>query len=281
MALDQYSSWPHREEEPVAGAAVVLDQPGMVLEVGVGDDVHAVALPLRPLQEGELPVRPSRRAGVGGQVVAAQIADVGVHVGVVAGEERHPSTGPGRLVEVPPCERALQRDLRAAGVEVAAAEVVVGVPGVGAQGEEHARRRPTHRRADHEEGVLTPPPAADVDLEGDLVVARPPAGLDGDGPAGRPSAALLRGVEGDGVFTCLHPLLAQDDLPPPADPRHLHRDRPGTGRREVQRDRAAGFHRLGPAVARHGLVGHLGGRYRPVWRGPAYGWAGADPLVGP
>ena len=48
------------------------------------------------------------------------------------------------------------------------------------------------------------------------------------------------------------------------DPCHLHRDRPGSGRREVQCDPVPGRDGLRPAVARDGLVGHRR-TLRRVW----------------
>ncbi len=237
----------------------------MLLEVGVRDDVDLVALTIRPLDERQLPVRPARRAAVGRQVVHAEIPDVTRRLRVGRVQRRDALARAGRLVQVAGGHRSLHRDRGRAGVEVAAAEVVVGVPRVRRQREEHPCGGGREVRSYDEEGVGTAGLAVDVDRQDDLVVARRPVRLDGDVGRGRPPAPSFGGVERRRVIVGRDARLAVHDGAGGPDVRDLDVDGASAGRRHVQRDPFPSGDRLRPAVPRHRLVCHpltLRGRVR-------------------
>jgi hypothetical protein len=146
--------------------------------------------------------------------------------------------------------------MRAAGVEVAPAEVVVRVPRVGRQREQGDAGGRADSRAHDEEGVVAAGRAVVVDLEDDLVVARPPVAADVDGEGGRPVAPVARRVDGHRVVAGLDARRVEHDDALSADARHLDRYGPAARRRQVQPDATTRLHRLRPAVPRHRRPGH-------------------------
>ena len=241
----------------------------MLLQVGVGDDVQVVALPLGPRDERELPVGPARRAGPRREVVHGEVADVGRHLAIGRMHHGDPAPGTRRLGQVTGAHRALQADRGAAVVEVAPTEVVVGVPRVRRQRQQDPGGGGTGRRPHHEEGVAASGSAADVDLEGHLVVARRPRRIDLDGARRRPPAPLGRGAGGGRMIADLDAWVGEDHGPDRADAGHLDGGRPPTGRRQVQPDALAGAGGLRPAVPDNRLVGHRATlMVTPAWRRP-------------
>ena len=239
-------------------------QLGVVLQIGVGDHVDLVALPFGPLEERQLPVGPARRAGVGREVVRRQVAAVRGHLRVGHLHGGDPPPGPGRLGQVAGRQRALERHRGAAGVEVPAAEVVVGVPGVGRHGEQRRCGRGADLRPHHEEGVAPPGVTIDVDLQDDLVVPAPPRRVDVEHHGRRPAAALPVGAAGRGVVIGRECRLGEHHLTPPPHPGHLDRHRPPAGRRQVQPHGPPAHRRLRPAIPSHRLIGHRRKLLRPV-----------------
>ena len=171
-------------------------------------------------------------------------------------QRRDPLTGPRRLVQVPGRHRPLQRDSGPTVVEVAAAEVVVGVPGVGAEREQDRRRRGREVRAHHEEGMGPADLAVDVDRQDDLVVARRPLRLDADVGRGRPPAAGVRRIGWGRVIACRDVRFREHDGAGRTDVGDLDRHGPGAGRRQMETHPLAARHRLRPAVSGHRLVRH-------------------------
>ena len=182
---------------------------------------------------------------------------MGVHVAV--GWVRGGDAAPGTLgfVQVTPRHGASERRVGAAVVEVAAAEVVVGVPGVGGELEEDRVGR-SRGRADDEERVALPRLAVDIDGQQHLVVAGGPVVADQDGRRGRPAATVGGGITGCRMVCRVDRARPHHGALGP-DPGDLHRHRAGSRRRQVEGDLAAGRDRLGPAVAgdrfeRHGRI---------------------------
>ena len=206
------------------------EQVGVLLEVGVGDDVDLVALPLGPLDERPAPVGPAGRPAVRRQVVHPQVTDVAGGLRIRRVDRRDPLAGAGGLVQVARCHRAQHRRLRRAGVEVATPEVVVGMPGVGVDRPQDLRNGRRERRPDDEERPARAPSALDVDGEQHFVVAGAPARLDGDLGGERPAASLLRRIGGRRMVAGGDTVLDEDDLPGRSGPRHLHRHRTGARR---------------------------------------------------
>jgi hypothetical protein len=243
----------------------------VILEIGVGHHVDGVSVAFRPLEERQLPVRPSGRACVRRQVIELQVADVGRHLRVGRRGGRDPATVTRRLVQVARRHRTLQRHASAAGVEVPAAEVVVGMPRVRRQRKEHRRGRCADRGAHDEEGMAASLFAVDVDLEDDFVVARAPCDVDVDEKRGRPRATVAGGIRRGGVAVRGDGVVRADDDALRPDASDLDRHRQSPGRRHVHSDRPATNDRLRPAVRRDRLVCHR----RKLFRQPRAGQPGA------
>ena len=245
---------------------VGTEQLGMLLEIGVRNDVDRVVLPLGPLDERQTPVRPTGRAAVGRQVVHPQVADMARRLMIGRMQRRHALTRAGRLVQVARRHRPQHRRLGGAGVEVAAAEVVVGVPRVGVDRPEDACTRRGEVGTHDEEGTARALLPVGVDRQQHLVVARPPVQPHDDLGGGRPVAPVLGRVGRRRVIARRHTLFGEHDLAHLPDPGDLDRHRSTTGRRQVQCHRLARGRRLRPAVSVHRLVRH---RRDPTRRVPA------------
>ncbi len=215
---------------------------GVLLEIRVGAHADLEALAFGPLDEGQLPVGPTRRPGVARQMVDLDVADMRGVLRIRCARPRHAPALARRLVEVARRHRSLQGDMGAAGVQVRPAEVVVGVPRIGRQRHDDPRPR---RRPHDEERVVAPHLVADVDLHDDLVVPRPPRRIDVQREGDGPSAPLRRGVLRSLVLVGRYRVRAENDLASHPDPCHLDAYRPPSRRRNVQAD----LRRPGPPIA--------------------------------
>ena len=54
-----------------------LQHLGVLFEIGIGAHTDLEPLALGPLDEGHLPIRPTRRAGIAGKMVDLDVTDVG------------------------------------------------------------------------------------------------------------------------------------------------------------------------------------------------------------
>ena len=192
-----------------------------------------------------------------------QVADVGGALDVVGDHVGDPPAAARRLVQVAARHRPLERDGGAAGVEVAAAEVVVGVPGVGGQGQEDRRRRRAHpaggrRRRRGPGGACRRrrsrgPPRSSRCATSDRRSA--PARRASRSRSGRRRAAS--GGHRRAPPSSLNTTVRSS----PTRATSTRTGRPA-GRRQVQPHRLPRLGRLRPAVPRHRLERHGPGRYR-------------------
>ena len=221
---------------------------GVQVQICVGADVDLVAVALRPGEERGLVVRPSRAAGPLGEPVEDEVADV-ARLGRV-GRMGHgdPTTRTGRLLEQTGGERAFERRVGRAGVEVRAAEVVVRTPGVGRQGHQDPTRRAGRGSDDEERGRAQRPPLPVDRVELDLVEARGPVGPGDELGGGRPAATGGHDVDGEWMVIDGDTFDAFDDGARSAHARHGDVDRGRVARRGVESYRRSGDDRLGHAI---------------------------------
>ena len=205
----------------------------MDLEVGAHRVVERDALSLGPPHEPPLPRVPARggapqRVVVVGQVaLEAQVLDLALRLdagdaAVVVGLERR-----RRPAHVAPLDRAGEGDLGRAAVEAGPAPLVVRVVGVGGEDEDGGRRGGRLGSDDEERLRVGALPGGPVGQERDLVEARGPRGIDGEGERDRPVATDGVGVVGDRVLGATDALTPPDDDPVLADAGDLGREAGG------------------------------------------------------
>ena len=243
------------------------------LEVGADGVVERDARLLGPPHEPPLPRVPARgRApqrvvGVGQVALEAHVLDLGLRLdagdaAVVVGVERR-----GRPAHVAPLDRAGEGDLGRAAVEAGATPLVVGVVGVGGE-DEDGRRGGRRLGADHEErlGVR---PLADraVGHEGDLVEARGPRGIDGEGERDRPVTTDGVGVVGDRMLGATDALAPPDDDALPPDAGDLGREAGGPPAASDLDDVAGAVAQAIGEALDHGPVGEVL-PHGPILAGP-------------
>ena len=114
------------ERRVAASPDTVKRMVGMGLEVGVRAHTDLEPLALGPLDERELPVGPTRRPRVPGEMVELDVADVRGVLRVGRARARDAPPLPRRLVEIAGRHRPLHRDVRAPGVEVRRREALLG-----------------------------------------------------------------------------------------------------------------------------------------------------------
>ena len=146
MPHDQYSSWPTLSSSWCPSTTL-----GSFVEIGVDREVERVPVALGPRHEHLLPARPARAARPGRDARVEDVARPTLGLGIgcridvrVAVRERV------RTMDIAPRPRSGERHLRLAGVQVRATPVVVRVPRVGRQHEQHRRAGLAGRRTNHE-----------------------------------------------------------------------------------------------------------------------------------
>ena len=234
---------------------------GVLLQIGIRAHADLEALALGPLEEGQLPVGPTGRAGVAREMVDLDVADVrGVlRVGLARSRSRDDPCPAACTGSPPPSAAAWRPGSRRCRGSVRRSRCRRATCWSPARARCARPGRGTH----DEEGVVAPDLLADVDLHDDLVVAGAPGRIDVQGQRHGPPAPLRGGVLRRLVLVGRDGVGAEHDLAPSADPCHLDPHRPAARRRQVQADLLARADRLRPAVPRHHLACHGATLTRP------------------